>query len=72
MFRRHHGLSLPSYVRRLRLNWAAERIAVTDTPIAEIALASGFADQSHFTRAFHRQLGLPPARFRRRTRFGPA
>ena len=71
-FRRHQGLSVASYTRRLRLDWAAERLASTDTPIAEIALAAGFADQSHFTRAFRRQLGAPPASFRRSTRLAPS
>jgi AraC family transcriptional regulator len=66
MFRRHLGQSLSSYVRRLRVNWAAERLSATDTPIAEIAVAAGFADQSHFTRVFHRQLGQPPAQYRKR------
>lgn len=70
-FRRYQGLSLPSYARRLRLDWAAERLASTDAPIAEIALAAGFADQSHFTRAFRRQMGAPPARFRYSTRLEP-
>jgi AraC family transcriptional regulator len=70
-FRRHKGVSLSSYSRRLRLDWAAERLAATDAPIAEIALAAGFADQSHFTRVFRRQLGTPPAGFRRSTRLEP-
>lgn len=70
-FRRHQGISLSSYARRLRLEWAAEQLASTDEPVAEIALAAGFADQSHFTRVFRRQLGTPPASFRRSTKLGP-
>jgi AraC family transcriptional regulator len=67
-FRRHHGMSMPAYLRRLRLDWAASRLATTDQPISEIALAAGFADQSHFTRAFRRHTGAPPGRFRCSTR----
>jgi transcriptional regulator GlxA family with amidase domain len=33
--------------------------------VAEIAFACGFADQSHFTRTFAKQLGAPPAHWRR-------
>jgi AraC family transcriptional regulator len=65
VFRRHLGQSLSSYLRRLRVNWAADRLATTDDPIAGIAVAAGFADQSHFTREFHRQLGVPPGRYRK-------
>jgi len=33
-------------------------------PVAEVAAACGFADQSHLTRCFKRLTGLTPARFR--------
>lgn len=33
-------------------------------PLAEAAVASGFSDQSHMTRAFVRQLGISPGRYR--------
>jgi AraC family transcriptional regulator len=36
-----------------------------DRPIAEIALALGFANQAHFTAVFRRSVGLTPARWRR-------
>jgi AraC-like DNA-binding protein len=32
--------------------------------LAEAAAEAGFADQSHMTRAFVRQLGVTPARYR--------
>jgi len=63
-FRTHYGLSVGEYGRRLRLAWAAAELARTDTPLAEIAAGSGFADQSHFTRVFRRQVGTTPARYR--------
>lgn len=34
-------------------------------PLAEVAAASGFADQSHFTRAFRKAVGAPPGAWRR-------
>lgn len=63
-FRTHFRQSIGSFVRRLRLDWAGSRLASTDDPIAQIALAAGFADQSHFTRAFKRHTGFTPGRFR--------
>jgi AraC family transcriptional regulator len=33
--------------------------------LTEIALACGFADQSHFTKAFTRRIGISPGAWRR-------
>jgi AraC family transcriptional regulator len=67
-FRRHYGMAIGAYARRLRLDWAAARLATTDDPLASIAYDSGFANQSHFTRVFKRHTGLTPARYRESTR----
>jgi AraC-like DNA-binding protein len=63
-FRLRFGVPVGTYVRRLRLEWAAARLAATEEPIARIALDAGFADQSHFTRAFKRYAGLTPGEYR--------
>lgn len=64
-FRREYGVPLCEYARRLRLEWVEAQLAVSDAPIAELAAASGFADQSHLTRAFRRHVGVTPGRYRR-------
>ncbi len=64
-FRRHRHMSIASYLRRLRLDWATEQLVGSERSAADIAAAAGFADQSHFTRAFRRHTGLPPHGFRR-------
>jgi AraC family transcriptional regulator len=64
-FRRAYGLPVGSYVRRLRLEWVADRLVRTTVPIAQLALQAGFADQPHLTRAFKRHTGLAPAAYRR-------
>jgi AraC family transcriptional regulator len=69
-FRRLYGMSAAQYLRRLRLEWAAERLRKPDEPLAEIASAAGFADQSHFTRRFKQQFGVTPAAFRAASRTG--
>ena len=63
-FRNHFKLSMGSYVRRLRLEWAARQLVGSDTPLSAVALAAGFADQSHFTRFFKRHTGLTPNAYR--------
>jgi AraC family transcriptional regulator len=60
-----HGCTIGEYLRRLRVNEVARRLVLGDEPISFLALEAGFADQSHCTRAFHRQLGLTPAAYRR-------
>lgn len=65
VFRREHGISVGTYLRRLRLDRAAARLAGSRDSVARIAMDEGFADQSHFTRAFKRHTGVTPARYRR-------
>lgn len=68
VFRGHFRVPIGAYVRRLRLDWAQDRLRRTDDTLADIALRAGFADQSHFTRQFKRHTGLTPDRYRRLTR----
>jgi AraC family transcriptional regulator len=67
-FRRWYRMGPAEYVRRLRLDWAAERLRHDSESLAQIASASGFADQSHFTRYFRRQFGATPGAFRAASR----
>ena len=64
VFRAQYGMTIGAYVRSLRLNWAAERLAASADPIPQIALQAGFYDQSHFTRVFKRQFGCTPLAYR--------
>jgi AraC family transcriptional regulator len=64
-FRRNVGVTPGVYLRRLRLDAARHALVATSDPIAAIAIDTGFYDQSHFTRVFHREVGAPPAVFRR-------
>jgi AraC family transcriptional regulator len=64
-FRRAFGCTVGEYVRNLRIDRAAQQLAQTDLPLAEIALGAGFSDQSHFSNLFRRHTGLSPFKFRR-------
>ena len=64
----HANRSPGEYVRRLRVEIACQRLASSDMPLAEIALAAGFSDQSHFTKTFRHYNGMTPGEYRRRLR----
>ena len=64
-FRRYFRCTPGDFARFRRLELAAHLLTRSIRPLADIALASGFADQSHFSRIFARNLGLPPGEYRR-------
>ncbi|HEX8267312.1 MAG TPA: AraC family transcriptional regulator [Pyrinomonadaceae bacterium] len=64
-FRRYHHCSIGEYVRRLRVEYAAREILKSDSPLADIAVAAGFSDQSHLTHEFKRQLQTTPAEYKK-------
>jgi AraC family transcriptional regulator len=63
-FRREHGVTVGEYARARRLEWAGAQLSAADSSLAEVAAAAGFADQSHFTRAFRAWAGVTPGRYR--------
>jgi AraC family transcriptional regulator len=63
-FRECQGCTVGEYVRNLRVESACRRLAGSDDGLAQIALAAGFADQSHLTRTFKRHMRITPAAFR--------
>lgn len=62
-FRREVGATPHDYAMQLRLRLARRALAEGTAP-AILAHDLGFADQSHLTRAFVRQFGLSPGRYR--------
>ena len=70
MFRKHYRCTMGDYVRRLRIEKAMRDLMGTDKSLAEIALALGFYDQSHFTNSFRSYLGITPAEFRAEMQVG--
>ena len=69
VFRRFNGCSVGQYVRRRRIEHGRQLLANSDISLAEIALELGFADQSHFTRAYKRFTGRTPSEERTFLRF---
>jgi AraC family transcriptional regulator len=65
LFRGATGLTIHQYQVELRLRHALALLMQTDQPLAQIALATGFANQGHFGNHFRRRYGVPPGRARR-------
>ena len=63
-FRSHYGTTAGTYLREVRVRRAADALARSSATLSQIALDSGFADQSHFTRVFSAVHGLTPRRWR--------
>ena len=64
-FRRHFRLTIGDYLRQKRITLAKEKLLKSKMPISEIALLSGFFDQSHLTRIFRKTTGMTPAVYRK-------
>jgi AraC family transcriptional regulator len=64
-FRRHFGLTVGEYTRQLRVDLACFKLASSHDPLANIAVSSGFSDQSHLSRAIKNSTGMTPSQYRR-------
>ena len=64
-FKQTKGMPPHRWLVMHRVKRAKDLLHGTKMPIAEIALACGFYDQSHFTRVFSRALRVSPSRWRR-------
>jgi AraC-like DNA-binding protein len=65
LFRRHEGVSIARYQRRLRLSRALVELPHTQD-IAALALDLGFSSHAHFSTAFRATYGETPSMYRRR------
>ncbi len=63
-FRKRYLCSVGGYLRKLRIEAACRELLNSDTPIVEIALRSGFSDQSHLCRTLKQYTGMSPRHFR--------
>lgn len=64
LFQRRYGLPPHAYQLRLRLA-EARRLIAAGEPVAEVAVAVGFVDQSHLGRRFKAAFGITPGAFAR-------
>lgn len=63
-FKQSTGVPMKQWVIARRIERAKSMISDGTESLADVALVCGFADQSHFTTAFRRAVGISPGRFR--------
>lgn len=62
VFTKETGVPPHTYQLQVRLKKATDLLAA-GKPLVEVALATGFCDQSHFQKAFKRKFGLTPGKY---------
>jgi AraC family transcriptional regulator len=67
-FKQVTGMPPHRWLLMHRVKHAKDLLRRTTLPIADIAVACGFADQSHLTRVFSKAFGISPAAWRRQWR----
>ncbi len=60
LFRRHVKTPPSAYYRDIRLDRARGLVTQTELPLLQVALASGFSSQVHFSRAYKARFGISP------------
>lgn len=63
-FKQSVGVTPHDYLIRRRVERTKELLADTNLSLSEIALAAGFADQSHCARRFRQHVGMSPRDYR--------
>lgn len=66
LFREQAGSPPASYVERVRLQAAIDRLVQTDAPLSAVSTAAGFHSVETLHRSFRRWYGVTPGEYRRR------
>jgi AraC-like DNA-binding protein/ligand-binding sensor protein len=67
-FKQSMGTDLSVYLLQARVDLAKRLLANPRLTIEDVAEGAGFADRSHFSKAFRRIVGVPPGEFQRQAR----
>jgi AraC family transcriptional regulator len=66
-FHRVYGMTVGEYVRKLRVEFVAERLSQGKNALSltELALDAGFSSHAHMAAVFHRVIGMTPGEYRK-------
>jgi YesN/AraC family two-component response regulator len=65
-FKKRVGLNINTYINKVRIENAKDRLIKTQDTMTAIAMDLGFNDPNYFGRIFNRLIGITPSEFRRR------
>jgi AraC-like DNA-binding protein len=68
LFGRTIGKTIPGVLREKRMEVAAELLRQGDARIGEVAVKVGYSSLSAFNRAFTREIGIAPLKYRQNIR----
>ena len=64
LFREYTGVAPSEYIRKLRLSEAAKKLKNETVNITDVAMSLGFKSLDGFTRAFFREFGMSPSKYK--------
>lgn len=67
-FKQQMGTTVGAYLNDMRLENAKKMLADTERTINEVALNTGFSDQSYFSKVFLQKYGITPSEYRKESR----
>ena len=64
LFREYTGVAPSEYIRKMRLSEAAKKLKNETVNITDVAMSLGFKSLDGFTRAFFREFGMSPSKYK--------
>ena len=64
LFKRHTGMTMHQFLRRLRMSRGVDLLQSTALSVKEIAAATGYRSTAHFDRDFRHTFGIKPGEYR--------
>ncbi len=64
VFKKQYGLTVGEYITGERLERSVRLLLESKRSINEVALLSGYSDQSYFSKVFSERYGMPPSEYR--------
>ena len=65
LFEQAVGVAPMEYIKKVRLQKAAEMLLTSDANVTEVAFACGFNDSNYFSTLYHKEFSVSPSRFKR-------